>query len=223
MKRAELKENAKQSLKGNWGNAILIMIVFGLLSTAATAVSFIGNTSVLTDADKFSKFLETPSSFNFGWAQVVSGILSILVASFLTLGFVNYHLKVSRNEKASAKDLFSKVNLWYLYFAVSIVTSIFISLGALLLIIPGIIAYYRYAMVNYIMIDNPELGVFGAIKRSKEMMDGHKFDLFVLHLSFIGWQILVGLTFGLLNLYVGPYRKVTEANFYNSIKDGNSK
>ena len=98
-------------------------------------------------------------------------------------------------------------------------TTIFIGLWSLLLIIPGIVAAYKYSMVNYVMIDNPELGVMGSIRRSKEIMRGHKLDYFILHLSFIGWIILSVLTFGILLLYVSPYVSVTEANFYNSIKD----
>ncbi len=219
MSRVELKESAKNSLKGKWGEAILVLIIFGLISMAVTGIALIGNNAALNSADSISKFLEAPNSFNFGIPQIISSILSVLVAAFLSLGSVSYFLKVSRNENVTFKELFSKTSLWLLYIGVTIMTSIFIGLWSLLLIIPGIIARYRYAMVNYIMIDNPELGVFGAIKRSKEIMVGHKMDLFVLHLSFIGWLLLSALTLGILMLYVTPYMNVTYANFYNSIKD----
>lgn len=222
MSRMELKENAKNSLKGKWGEAILVLIIFGVISMAVTGIALIGNNAALNSADSISKFLEDPNSFNFGIPQIISSILSILVSAFLALGSVSYFLKVSRNENVTFKELFSKTSLWLLYIGVTIMTSIFIGLWSLLLIIPGIIASYRYAMVNYIMVDNPELGVFGAIKRSKEIMVGHKMDLFVLQLSFIGWLLLSALTLGILMLYVTPYMNVTFANFYNSIKDQNT-
>ncbi len=222
MSRMELKENAKNSLKGKWGEAILVLIIFGVISMAVTGIALIGNNAALNSADSISKFLENPNSFNFGIPQIISSILSILVSAFLALGSVSYFLKVSRNENVTFKELFSKTSLWLLYIGVTIMTSIFIGLWSLLLIIPGIIASYRYSMVNYIMVDNPELGVFGAIKRSKEIMVGHKMDLFILQLSFIGWLLLSMLTLGILMLYVTPYMNVTFANFYNSIKDQNT-
>ncbi len=222
MSRAELKENAKNSLKGKWGEAILVLIIFGVISMAITGIALIGNNTALNSPDSISRFLEDSNSFNFGIPQIISSILSILATAFLTLGSVSYFLKVSRNENVTFKELFSKTSLWLLYIGVTIMTSIFIGLWSLLLIIPGIIASYRYAMVNYIMVDNPELGVFGAIKRSKEIMVGHKMDLFILQLSFIGWLLLSALTLGILMLYVTPYMNVTFANFYNSIKDQNT-
>lgn len=222
MSRMELKENAKNSLKGKWGEAILVLIIFGVISMAVTGIALIGNNAALNSADSISKFLENPNSFNFGIPQIISSILGILVSAFLALGSVSYFLKVSRNEEVTFKELFSKTSLWLLYIGVTIMTSIFIGLWSLLLLIPGIIASYRYSMVNYIMVDNPELGVFGAIKRSKEIMVGHKMDLFILQLSFIGWLLLSMLTLGILMLYVTPYMNVTFANFYNSIKDQNT-
>ncbi len=219
MNRVELKENAKKSLKGKWGEAILVLVVFGLISLAVSAIGLINNPNALSSSESLSQFLDSPNQFNFGWAQIISSLLSIAVACLLTLGSVSYFLKVSRNEKVSFSELFSKTNLCFLFFGVTIMVAVFTSLWTLLLIIPGIIATYKYSMVNFIMIDNPEIGVFEAIKRSKEMMNGHKLDYFILHLSFLGWALLSALTFGLLLFYVAPYMNVTCANFYNSIKD----
>ena len=223
MSRVELKENAKKSLKGNWGQAILVMIIMGVITSLVTSIALIGNKAVISNPENLSQFLDDFNSFAFGAPQIIATILSIIVGACLTLGSVSYYLKVSRNEEVTFKELFSKAHLGLLYIGVSIMTSIFIGLWSLLLIIPGIIATYKYAMVNYIMVDNPELGVMGAIRRSKEMMYGHKMDYFILHLSFIGWALLSACTMGILLLYVTPYMSVTCANFYNSIKDDNAK
>ena len=219
MNRVELKENAKKSLQGKYGQAILVLVIFGLISLAATSVGLIGNGDILKDPEALSNFLSGEGEFNSILFPIISSILNLLVSAFLALGSVSFFLKVSRNEKVTYKELFSKTNLWLLYIGVAFMTALFIGLWSLLLIIPGIIATYKYSMVQYIMIDNPELGVMGAIRRSKEMMDGHKLDFFVLQLSFIGWLLLGALTLGIVMFYVTPYMNVTYANFYNSIKD----
>ena len=88
----------------------------------------------------------------------------------------------------------------------------------MLLIIPGFIAVFKYSMVNYILVDEPEIGALEAISKSKEMMDGHKLDLFILRLSFLGWILLGLLTFGILYIWLVPYMNVTTVKFYDSIK-----
>ena len=88
----------------------------------------------------------------------------------------------------------------------------------MLLIIPGIIAAFSYSMSYYIINDHPELSAMEAITLSKEMMAGHKMDLFVLYLSFFGWFILGIFTLDLGFLYLAPYNNATIANFYQDLK-----
>ena len=73
-------------------------------------------------------------------------------------------------------------------------------------------------MSYYILADNPELTAREALRKSKEMMVGHKLDLFILMLSFFGWYLLGAITFGIAYIYIIPYLNATMANFYNSIK-----
>ncbi len=88
----------------------------------------------------------------------------------------------------------------------------------MLFIIPGIVASYKYRMAIYIQIDNPEYSASECIRISKEMMMGHKAELFVLELSFIGWALLTIIPF--VSLYVLPYIETTTANFYNVLLSG---
>ena len=115
-------------------------------------------------------------------------------------------------------ELFSKTNLALPYIFLSVVTGIFTFLWSLLFIIPGIIASISYSLVHFIKLDNPELNEFEVIRRSKEMMKGHKMDYLILWLSFIGWFILGIFTFGILYFWLIPYMNVTMANFYNKLK-----
>ena len=97
---------------------------------------------------------------------------------------------------------------------IGLMESIFIMLWSMLLIVPGIIASYSYAMAFYIKVDHPDYDWQACIKSSKEMMKGHKWELFVLDLSFIGWICVGFLTFGIGLFWVSPYMEVTRANFY---------
>ena len=74
-------------------------------------------------------------------------------------------------------------------------------------------------MAFFILADNPELSAREALKKSEEMMKGHKMDLFVLDLSFIGWLFLVAITFGVASIYIAPYYGATQANFYKNLKE----
>ena len=73
-------------------------------------------------------------------------------------------------------------------------------------------------MTFYILADNPGMSGSEAIKKSKQMMKGHKWELFVLILSFFWWYVLCTITFGIAYIYVAPYINVTMTNFYEKIK-----
>ena len=75
-----------------------------------------------------------------------------------------------------------------------------------------------YSQSFYILAENPDKGIFQCLEESSRLMSGHKWELFVLELSFIGWWILAGLTLGIGSLWVEPYQKVTETNFYFKLK-----
>ena len=92
-------------------------------------------------------------------------------------------------------------------------------LWTLLLIIPGIVKAYSYAMTSYILYDNPELQGNAAIEKSMRMMRGHKLELFLLHLSFIGWALLCILTLGIGLFWLVPYVQASQAAFYEDVKE----
>ncbi|MCR5587073.1 MAG: DUF975 family protein [Lachnospiraceae bacterium] len=95
---------------------------------------------------------------------------------------------------------------------------LYIGLWSLLFVIPGIVKTYSYRMTPYILADRPELSANEAITESRRMMDGHKWDMFVLDLSFLGWQILSALTLGILGIFhVNPYVFSTEAAVYRML------
>ncbi len=96
--------------------------------------------------------------------------------------------------------------------------NLFIALWSLLLIVPGIVKYYSYSMATYIQQDSPNKDWRYCLDESRRMMDGHKMDLFLLELSFIGWLILGALCFGVGTLWVSVYMETAKANFYEELR-----
>lgn len=192
--RQELKANAKNSLSGKYGNAVIVVVLFALIISIGSYL-----------------FESTENDY-----LIIFG--SLIIYGFFQLGFISYFLKLSRNEEVEIGELWSKYTLFLPYIVVTVLVCIFTTLWTLLFIIPGIIASLSYSMVYFIILDNPEIGYMDAIKESKEIMNGHKMDLFLLHLSFLGWALLGILTFGILYLWLIPYVNVTICNFYNEIR-----
>lgn len=205
MNRSELKSRAKESLKGKYWESIKVFLLY-ILVCFGLAIGI----SVISSIFKESNFL-----------TIIFGLIPSFVIYGLYGGFYSFFLKISRNEEVSCNELFKLKNLFWISIGVTLVASIFSFLGMLLFIIPGIIIALSYSMVYFVIVDNPELGVMDALRKSKKIMNGHKWEYVVLNLSFIGWYILSYFTFGILLLWLAPYIMVTTANFYNNIKEEN--
>lgn len=144
---------------------------------------------------------------------------TLLLMGVIEFGFCAYMLSVTRNNDSDFGKLVSGFNRFGDTCVTGILKWLYTGLWSLLFVIPGIIKTYSYAMTTYILHDNPGITANDAITKSRQMMDGHKFDLFVLDLSFIGWYILGVLTFGILIIfYVEPYHQVARANFYEQLR-----
>ena len=192
MNRAELKSKAKEQIKGKIGILFVILLI-------TIALSYL--TSLLALVPLFGGIVST-----------------FLVTAPLSLGEAFVYLKVSHYKNVSVKDLFEGYNDLWSIIKVQFFSLLFIGLWSLLFIIPGIIKGFSYSMAYYILAENKGMGALEAIRRSKEMMNGHKMEFFVLSLSFIGWYLLVAVTFGIASIWVIPYVSTTMANFYNEIK-----
>ena len=96
--------------------------------------------------------------------------------------------------------------------------TVYTLLWTLCLIVPGIIKSFSYALTPFILNERPELSADEAIELSMKMMDGHKMDMFLLYLSFIGWYLLALLTCCIGFLWLMPYIYTTQAAFYEDVK-----
>lgn len=147
----------------------------------------------------------------------VLAAVQLIIGGPISLGYNRFKLHRLDGEEAKFSDLFSCFDRFLDGLWMRIRTILQVFLWALLFIIPGIVAAYRYAMVPYLMADHPEMTVAQAFDRSKAMMKGHKGDLFLLHLSFIGWLLLSAITLGIGGLVVAPYMQFAEGAFYRNL------
>lgn len=147
---------------------------------------------------------------------------TLILAGPIAAGLAVVQLSALRGQQAEFGDMFKGFNNFGTNCGAGVLVSIFIWLWSLLFFIPGIVKTYSYSMTFYILADHPEMKANDAITASRNMMKGHKFDLFVLDLSFFWWLLLVIVTFGIALIYVDPYMELSHASFYESIKDGNA-
>lgn len=145
----------------------------------------------------------------------------LILTGVLEVGLAIVFLEIIRNWQCEFGDMFKGFNNFGTNCLAGILVGIYTFLWSLLFVIPGIVKVYSYSMTAYILADHPEMSPNEAITASRQMMDGHKGQLFVLHLSFIPWLLLCGITFGLAGFYVLPYMQATEAAFYDALKAQN--
>lgn len=212
---SELKEKARKSMKGNYMDAIIMVLIVGFISGV---VGFIAGTiDGALGLSQNTKIVIFNTSYTSYSAGLFTSLASIIVSGFFGFGIINYFLKRSRNEEVTWKNVFDKKDLTIYFIVISLIVSIFTFLWSLLLIIPGIIAAFSYTMVYMVKLDNPEIGYMDAIRKSKELMKGHKWEYFLFNLSFIGWMILGIFTLGILYFWLVPYMSVAQCNFYNKL------
>lgn len=145
----------------------------------------------------------------------VSIVIS-LVTAVLGAGYILYTMNVRKGLITPYTTLFDGFLFAGKIILLEIVQYIFVFLWSLLFIIPGIIAGYRYRFALYNLCENPEMGVMEALNMSKAQTRGHKWELFVLDLSFLGWMLLSAL-FAPVSIWLDPYRAITNANYYNRL------
>lgn len=150
-------------------------------------------------------------------SMVLQGVFSLLLLP-LVWGHFIFFLRLIRDENLDYGHLFDGFNQYFRIFLAELLRGIYILLWALLLIIPGLIKEYSYAMTEFILKDNPEMSGEEAICESMRLMQGHKMQLFLLDLSMIGWLILSILTLGIGFLFLLPYNYTAHAHFYEDLK-----
>lgn len=142
---------------------------------------------------------------------------SLVIAGPLAVGCASVYLSIARKEEASVGQLLDGTKNFVNSFLAYLLVILFTFLWMLLFIIPGIIKAFSYSLTFHILRDHPEMTATEAMKRSQEMMKGHKWQLFCLYFSYIGWFLLCTLTCGLLTFMVMPYMLQANTEFYRHL------
>ncbi len=221
--RASLKRESKTLLKTAQVNPYLFTLVLLAIMFVINGISdyvqmddeFAYTYSLQFNMDlSFLALHRTFPAFAVWFVSIVCTLLGVVLNASAYL----YHLGIRRGEEMPFVTLFDGFSFAGKIILLYVVQVIFISLWTLLFVIPGIVAAYRYRFAVLNLCENPEIGIMEAIKMSKAQTLGFKWQLFVLDLSFIGWNILVGLTLGILDIWVSPYRVQANIAFFQEIK-----
>ena len=203
----EYKNAALDRIRGNWTPILVASIIYVVIE-----VLIIGGCSL-------PEILNSASGTQMAFSGV-NTVLSIFILGPLGIGAMNAFknlylyrdLNVAPNMlNFSISNYLHKV-LGYFFMELKVF------LWSLLLIVPGVVMALAYAMTPYILEEHPEISAWEASTKSREMMQGHKFDLLYLYLSFLGWAVLSLLTCGIGFIWLTPYFQTTIAAFYEDIK-----
>ena len=175
----DLRAIAREALKGKWSEAFITSIIYYV--AISVPVGLITSIFPVTSP-----------------AQGLAGLYSLLVTGPFTYGYTLYIMSVFRKRNAETGQIFAGFENFGKTFVLMLLMSIKIILWALLFVIPGIIAAFRYSQAFLVLVDHPEYTASQCINQSKKMMNGNKWKFFCLNLSFIGWYLLAGIPSGIV-------------------------
>ncbi|MGN0708115.1 MAG: DUF975 family protein [Faecalibacterium sp.] len=228
--RQELKEKGKAAFKRNYWKSVVAGLVV-LLTTGAAVSSGAGSTGGYAEFEADLNAALAQSGISpavliavlfgvLGVACLISAALNAFLRNPIQVGTNRFFLKNAQEPAKLNELLYAFQSGHYLKIVgAKFLAGLFIALWSLLLVVPGVIKSLEYMMVGYILADEPEIGMMDALRKSKQMMMGHKWDAFVLSLSFLGWELLSVVTLGVLDIfYVRPYVEATFAELYLTLK-----
>ena len=191
------KNRALASLDGKWSTGVIAAVIYLLISGCV--------------GQGASMFVDVSTGYG------ISGFWYLLCLP-LEWGVTIYFLNLIRDEDIAYERLFDGYKDFIRIFLAGFLVNVCVFFGMLLLIVPGVILALMFAQTEYILKDDPQISAADAMRKSAEMMRGHKMDLFWLMLSFIGWAILACLTLGLGFIFLVPYFHSTMAHYYEDLK-----
>lgn len=229
--RVELKDRAKELIRTAEPRPVLVglayvalVLLFSWLQSRVMGVNI-----TMQEAERYLQYYASgnyeaclryleqmaPPSSAYGISTLLNLALSVVSA-----GFVIFLLNTIRSRAASFGNLLDGFSIFLRVIWLDILEGLLIFLWSLLLVVPGIIAAYRYRLALYLLIDHPELSVFQCLRESSRLMKGHKWELFVLDLSFLGWAILSALpVIGYaVQIWLTPYSGLTYALYYEKLR-----
>lgn len=222
---SEHRANARLALKGNWGVAVLVCWLANLISGAGASINFEYGSEEPIQATLpagiqtfLEQYLHVAASVILLLA-VVLVVVGLILGGVMGLGKARYFLNLMDRQEAVVGDLFAYFHRFFSAMLMNLLSGAAIVIGTMLLIVPGIMATYGLAMAPYIMAEDETCSSTDALRRSWDLMNGHKWELFCLEISFFGWGILALMTMGIGSLFLNPYTEAAKASFYRNLQN----
>lgn len=221
-----LRSKAREALKGKWKFAVGAGLLASLLGGNEENIGtiFMNGTELINQImanQSYGYYVVdppmNPSLYPYYVFGIVCTIVMLLIGGMTCIGYSRLNLDFVDGKALSIRQIVSEYPRFLRGLAMTLLTVLYVLLWMLLLIIPGIIASFGYALTPFLMAEYPDMGANEAITLSKKMMQGSKANLFSLYLSFIGWSLLSILTLGIGYIWLIPYIRVTEAAFYREV------
>lgn len=213
MSRKELKKGAKTKLNGHFSFFFLLFLPYIVLY-------FIGSSQ--SNSQGLKTLQNQQTGLNWGSILLLLASLILVGAQFVSLDSIRNKVEYTQGF-SKGFTIFSNSKYFWGAVGIGLLEFIWVFLWTLLLFVPGIIKGLAYSQAFYIYRDSVDAGqplrFRDAVTQSRQMMDGHKWEFFVLQLSLIGWRILVWITNGLAGIWVFPYTNLTYANYYDHLKE----
>lgn len=229
---------ARDALRGNWKVAVLAGFLAGLLGGGgASMANFNFNYSESSSGSNIPagdnsvdalKNVLTPETIGIFFGvfafvfvlALVFGIAFAILGSIVGTGYAKFNLDlVDYHPFPEVRTLFSYFSNWKKIAGANLLSGLYVLLWSLLLLVPGILAAYDYAMIRYIQAEHPEMSARSVLEYSKTIMYGNRWRLFCLEMSFFGWSLLCVLSLGIGFLWLAPYQSAAMAAFYRDISD----
>lgn len=223
MEASEHRYNAREALRGNWVNAVIVALLVNIIGNVGPSVNinFESNQPVqITAPEQLQTLLNGTMGIAMSVVLVIALVLAVagmVLGGVMELGSARYNLNLIDRRNAEVADLFTGFPRFSAALVMNLLSQVLTTLGFLLFIVPGFMLQYGYAMAPYILAEDPDCTGWEALQRSREMMRGHKLELWWLELSFLGWGILAGFTFGIGSLFLQPYINASRASFYRDL------
>ena len=235
MRARDFRQAARDALKGNWIVAIIggiIASMFGGLSNSGVGftINFTFEAPEIDGGESTASLLASARNVANGGMYdgviallmiffgvvLVYSIIMFIIGSAVGIGYSEFNLDLVDGSKPRISSIFSRFGQIGTGICTNLLAFIRIFFG-MLLIIPGIVMSYSYAMRNYVMAEHPELNAREVLRESRRIMRGNRFRLFCLEMSFIGWALLSILTLGVGFLWFVPYQQAAIATFYREV------
>ena len=216
---SDYRSMARRALKNYWWLAVGVTLLASILG--GTSSGFTPSFSLTVNGDDLTQYYPEALRHALRVFLPVSGIISLaqfVIGGSVSIGHNRFCLKLVDGEQAQFEDLFSGFDIFGNAFVLNLLITLKVFAWSLLFVIPGIVKAYAYSMAYYIKLDHPDYGWKACIDASRQMMDGHKWEKFVLDLSFLGWIIVGSLCLGVGTLWVTPYMEAANAQFYEYVR-----